>query len=486
MASILSQTLSPPQSHLMTFFDSLSPPEQTQLQSEIASLDIPNINNIFSRAISESKASEGKPATNLTPPPANLFRSLVDDPSSASSWEPVGLKAIGEGKVGVLLLAGGQGTRLGSSAPKGCYDIGLPSGKSLFQIQAERIRKLQELGGGRKAIRWYVMTSGPTRKDTVDFFEKHKFWGLERENVIFFEQGTLPCFDTEGNILLQTKSTLTSAPDGNGGLYTALSRPQIPTSSGTISVLDDMTSHSIEYIHAYCVDNILVKVADPVFLGYCIQSKADCGAKVVRKTKPEESVGVVCLKDEKWAVVEYSEIPKEVSEKRDPDGKLSYRAANIANHFYSLSLLKSIPSFASQMTYHIASKKIPHVSLTTGEVVKPSKPNGIKLELFIFDVFPFVSPLEKMAVLEVPREEEFSPLKNAPGTGADDPGTSRRDLLEMQKRWLEKAGIDVAAKEVELSPNVTYAGEGLGELKGKKVVKEGKVETLQELRAFLD
>lgn len=238
-------------------------------------------------------------------------------------------------------------------------------------------------------------------------------------------------------------------------------------------------------MHAYCVDNCLVKVADPVFLGYCISKQADCGCKVVPKTDPKESVGVVALKRGKWAVVEYSEISKELSERRedpkDPKSPLTFRAGNIANHFYTVDFLARVESFEGEMAYHIAKKKIPHYDPSSGQQVKPSTPNGIKLELFIFDVFPFT---ERMAVLEVARQEEFSPLKNAPGTGADDPETSRRDLLSQQKRWLEgNAGVTFGKDdiEVELSPLVSYAGEGLEKAKGKKVTKSAKVETEADL-----
>lgn len=241
-------------------------------------------------------------------------------------------------------------------------------------------------------------------------------------------------------------------------------------------------------MHAYGVDNCLVRVADPVFVGYCISRQADCGAKVVKKTVPTESVGVVALKGGRFAVVEYSEISSEMAARRDPQhpDDLAFRAANIANHFYTRSFLEEVAHFdEKQMPYHIARKKIPHVDAAAGgnaERIKPTAPNGMKLEQFVFDVFPFT---RRFALLEAERQSEFSPLKNAPGTGSDDPETSRRDLLAEQRRWLEAAGATVASDvEVELSPLVSFAGEGLEAVRGLTISKSGAVSSLEELKAL--
>jgi UDP-N-acetylglucosamine/UDP-N-acetylgalactosamine diphosphorylase len=283
----------------------------------------------------------------------------------------------------------------------------------------------------------------------------------------------------DGKILLETPNRVAVAPDGNGGLYAATRSPLSPKDKSH-TVLTDLAKRNILYVHAYCVDNCLVRVADPVFLGYGIQKQADCAAKVVPKTHPTESVGVVACRGSKFSVVEYSEISKEQSERRDPDtGDLTFRAGNIANHFYTTTFLNQVERFEEELAYHIARKKIAYVDLETGKLVKPSIPNGMKLEMFVFDVFPFT---ERFAVLEVERNEEFSPLKNAFGTGSDDPQTSRRDLIAQHARFLERAGATVKeGVEIEISPLVSYAGEGLESVRGKTFTKSGFVEQIEEL-----
>ncbi|KAI9570307.1 nucleotide-diphospho-sugar transferase [Boletus coccyginus] len=479
------------QDHLFTFWSKLTDAERNTLTRQLESINVERVNRVYEKATStESNATDPhRVADSIEPLPVEACESVSANPAKAGEWRQIGLQAVADGQVGVLLMAGGQGTRLGSSAPKGCYDIGLPSHKSLFQYQAERIVRLQTVAEaqfgkskGSVVVPWYVMTSGPTRGETESFFAKNDHFGLNAKNVIIFEQA-LPCLSMEGKIMLETPSRIAVAPDGNGGLYAATRAPLSPPDKSR-TVLSDLVDRGIQYVHAYCVDNCLVKVADPVFLGYCIARQADCAAKVVPKTSPTESVGVVARRGDKFSVVEYSEITKEQAELRNPKtGELLFNAGNIANHFYTTAFLRSVESFEHELAYHIARKKIPTVDLQTGAIVKPSKPNGMKLELFVFDVFPFT---KNFAVLEVARKEEFSPLKNAPGTGSDDPETSRRDLLDQHRRFLESAGAHL--KEgvgIELSPLVTYAGEGLESVKGKTFTKSGYVVNVEELDALL-
>ncbi|KAH9958899.1 nucleotide-diphospho-sugar transferase, partial [Lactifluus volemus] len=474
------------QGHLFTFWQQLSETEQTALAAQLEAIDIERVNRVYAKAVSAERELATKEEV-IEPLPQDASDRVTPQSSSREAeWRATGLAAIARGEVGVLLMAGGQGTRLGSSAPKGCYDIGLPSHKPLFQYQAERIARLQQVAqeeehkpAGSVVVPWYIMTSGPTRLATEEFFKANGYFGLRSENVIFFEQGTLPCLTMDGKVLLETKSRVAVAPDGNGGLYAALRTPLSPTDK-TRSVLSDLESRKVLYVHAYCVDNCLVRVADPVFVGYGISKQADCAAKVVPKAYPTESVGVVAQRSSKFSVVEYSEISAAQAEARDPNtGELLFRAGNIANHFYTTTFLRSVASFEDDLAFHIARKKIPHVALPDGTSVKPTKPNGMKLEMFVFDVFPYTT---RFAVLEVARTDEFSPLKNAPGTGSDDPETSRRDLLAQHRRFLEAAGATVReGVEIELSPLVTYSGEGLAPVKGKTFTRSGIVSALEEL-----
>ncbi|KAK7063960.1 Udp-n-acetylglucosamine diphosphorylase [Favolaschia claudopus] len=488
-ASLRARYESAGQAHLFSFWDTLSPSEQTVFAEQLSAIDIERVNRIYKKAVSAEAEANAPSAHDPIEPLPKESTDTVKSEGKVQEWRAIGLEAIAEGSVAVLLMAGGQGTRLGSSAPKGCYDIGLPSHKPLFQFQAERIARLQTLAeeeykkpAGSVIIPWYVMTSGPTRRETTEFFANNAYFGLDPKNVIIFEQGTLPCLTMEGKVLLETKSRVAVAPDGNGGVYAATRAPLSPQDKSH-TVLTDLAKRKILYVHAYCVDNCLVRVADPVFLGYSIKKQADCAAKVVPKSYPTESVGVVVQRGHKFSVVEYSEISKEQAERRDENGELSFRAGNIVNHFYTTACLNKIEAFEENLAFHIARKKIAHVDLESGESVKPTKPNGMKLEMFVFDVFPY---MEHFAVLEVFRNEEFSPLKNAPGTGSDDPDTSRRDLLAQHKRFLEKAGATVQeGVEIEISPLVSYAGEGLESVKGKTFTKSGPVGAVEEFDALV-
>lgn len=446
------------QDQVFTFYDSLPQDEQARLYHQLADFDPEYINTITKKALNPPATDDKK--AELEPLPDSATASILDsDPAELEKWYKSGLDLTAKNKVAVVLMAGGQGTRLGSSAPKGCFDIGLPSHKSLFQIQAERIRRLQVLAHNhaglpedhKVVVPWYVMTSGPTRGPTEAFFEENKYFGLDKENVIIFEQGVLPCISNDGKILLETKGKVAVAPDGNGGIYQAL----------VVSpVLGDLRKRGIEHVHAYCVDNCLVKVADPTFTGFAAAKDVDIATKVVRKRNATESVGLILQKNGKPDVVEYSEIDKETAEAKDskqPD-VLKFRAANIVNHYYSFRFLESIPVWAKDLPHHVARKKIPYADLKTGETVKPEKPNGIKLEQFVFDVFPMLE-LSKFACLEVKREDEFSPLKNARGTGEDDPDTSKKDIMDQGKRWVEAAGVIAVGDGdagVEVSPLISY------------------------------
>lgn len=448
-------------------FESLEKNEQQTL--------LDNLEKVANRVSPEKLVSDCKKAIQLAeenskagshiqPLPSSSYESIIDNPEAETRYFNKGVESLERSEVGVILLAGGQGTRLGSSAPKGCYDIGLPSGKSLFQIQAERIYRLQKLVGKNCKIPWYIMTSEPTRNATEQFFKENNYFGLNHGDITFFNQGTLPAFDLKGEkLLLGSPTSLVQSPDGNGGLYRAIKENNL---------VDDFNKRGIKHLYMYCVDNVLSLVADPTFIGYAIEHKFELATKAVRKRDAHESVGLIATKDKRPCVIEYSEISKELAEATDNQGLLKLRAANIVNHYYSVNLLeRELDNWCDNMSYHIAKKKIPIYNNKTGEFEKPETPNGIKLEQFIFDVFPTI-PMEKFGCLEVQRSKEFSPLKNGPGSANDNPETSRTAYLKLGTSWLRSAGAVIDDNIlVEVSSATTYKGENLSQFKGYKFDK---------------
>lgn len=451
------------QEHVLTWWEELSTVEREQLMKDLSDVDLAEMTDMYEKTCGDNSGPD-KDMSTMEPVDPSLCESIVSSsPAQLDLYRDVALRAAAAGQVGVLLLAGGMGTRLGVNYPKGMYDIGLPSGKTLYQIQIERILRVQELAkrltGQEGQIPMYVMTSEHTKQPTLEFFKKHDYFGMAEDQLNIFEQRTIPAFNMQGKFLMETKSKLARSPDGNGGLYWALKNQ---------GVLEDLEKKDVRFLHVFCVDNVLVRVADPVFMGYCISKKAEAGNKAVEKICPDEAVGVVCKVEGKIQVVEYSEITKETSELRSLDGKLTYCAGNICNHFFTRDFLKRVcDKHERELPHHIAKKKIPFVDATSGQACKPVTPNGIKLEKFVFDVFQFSN---SFVVWECIREDEFSPLKNADTAAKDTPTTSRQSLYRQHRSFLETSGATVEGIEndvVEISPLVTFAGEGLDDYNGK-------------------
>uniref|UniRef100_A0A0D6R1M6 Uncharacterized protein n=1 Tax=Araucaria cunninghamii TaxID=56994 RepID=A0A0D6R1M6_ARACU len=446
------------QEQTLALWRELKPEERELLVKDLESLDLPRVDRI----VKQSLLMRDRPVQSPEPVPEASV-SIVEErtPEQREKWWSMGLKAICEGKLAVVLLSGGQGTRLGSSEPKGCFNIGLPSGKPLFQLQAERILRVQRLaaqslpdGAGRYIrIHWYIMTSPFTQNATRKYFESRKYFGLEAEQVTFFQQGTLPCISKEGRIIMETPYQVSKAPDGNGGVYSALKSSKC---------LEDMAMKGIRYIDCYGVDNALVRVADPLFLGYFIDKGVATAAKVVRKAYPQEKVGVFVKqgKGGSLSVIEYSELdPSMAYAINQETGRLRFNWSNVCLHMFTLDFLNQVTEDLEQdSTYHLAEKKMPSVE---GLIM------GIKLEQFIFDAFLYAP---SMALFEVLREEEFAPVKNANGHATDTPETARLLVLHLHTRWVIAAGgfvthsVPLYTTGVEVSPLCSYAGENLEDI----------------------
>ncbi|PRP82453.1 pro-apoptotic serine protease [Planoprotostelium fungivorum] len=450
------------QGHLLQFEAELSAEERTALRQDIESIDLEYVQFIHKRTAEQARRVL-RQSTTMSRLPPNHYNQIKGTAEDRKRWYQLGLEKISQGKVATLLLAGGQGTRLGTKDPKGMYNVGLLSGKSLFQLQAERIVRLQniieKMTGKKIQIPWYIMTSEATKGSTHQFFAKHDWFGLNQNDVIIFEQTMLPCLLPDGKIILESKHKIARAPNGNGGVFEAL---------GKEGILEDMKKRGIELVYQYCVDNILVKMVDPVFAGYCFDKNIDCAAKYVTKLHAKEPVGVLCLKNGRPGVLEYSELDESTATRMNDDGSLYYNESHICMNAFSVEFLNSLVlgekiEDLRNLPFHIAKKSIPSVDVEG----QAANVNGWKLELFIFDVFEHA---KRFYVYEVERMEEFSPLKNGAGSSSDNPTSCKAHLSNLHKAMVVHAGGDFdreSGELLEVSPLVAVGLEDLEDLKGR-------------------
>jgi UDP-N-acetylglucosamine/UDP-N-acetylgalactosamine diphosphorylase len=353
------------------------------------------------------------------------------------------------GRVGVILVAGGEGTRLGFPHPKGQFPIGPVSGKSLFQLLAEQAVARARIA--RAAIPYYVMTSPATHDETVAFFESHAFFGLDRGHLHFFRQGTMPAVDRQsGRLLLSAKHELALNPDGHGGILAALDRSNL---------LDQMRRQNVDFLYYHQVDNPLARVCDPAFLGFHALRQSEVSTKVVAKLAPDEKMGVAVDVDGRTQIIEYSDMPAEVAARRDAHGQLVLWAGNTAMHVFSRSFFDRLRAGRIELPFHRAIKKVPYID-EGGQLANPETENAIKFERFIFDALPLA---ERSLVVEARREDEFCPLKNK--TGDFSPRHVQQSMSRLHGEWLRSAGATLAADlPVEISPLYALDAE---ELAGK-------------------
>jgi UDP-N-acetylglucosamine pyrophosphorylase len=306
-------------------------------------------------------------------------------------------------------MAGGQGTRLGHNGPKGTYEIGLESHKSIFELLCDTLKKASS--NFEIKIPWYIMTSRENNKETVEFFEKNNYFNYGKENIKFFIQTELPMVDEEGKILLEEKWKIKKASDGHGGIFKSMYEK---------GIIDDMKNKGIKWIFINGVDNILANMVDDLLLGIAIDKNVLVAAKSIVKSYPEEKVGVFCKKNGKPSVVEYTEITKEMSEERDENGELKFGESHILSNLFNIEAL--IKMKENNFQYHVAHKKANYIK--NGELIKPTEPNAYKFESFLFDAFEL---LDDIVIMRVKREDEFAPIKNA--QGVDSPETAKKLYL---------------------------------------------------------
>jgi UDP-N-acetylglucosamine/UDP-N-acetylgalactosamine diphosphorylase len=435
------------QGQVFAFYPQLDAAAQQRLLDEAAEIDLAEVERLNRTLLGKNAAAvdlEG-----LAPAP---FEPLPENGGNAAEWakaKAAGEAALRAGRVAAFTVAGGQGTRLGYDGPKGTYPVTPLKKKTLFQVFAEKIRAAAIRYG--KPIHWFIMTSHANHEATETFFKENKFFGLDASLVHFFRQGRMPAVDFTGKILLETPGSIAMSPDGHGGSLRALER------SGA---LDLMKREGIDALSYFQVDNPLIRVIDPTFIGFHLMRGSEMSSKMVPKAYAGEKVGHFCTQNGKNVVVEYSDLPASYQEEVEAKtGKLRYVAGSVAIHIFDAAFIRRMAAGGEgvALPFHRADKKIPTVD-AAGKAVKPEKANGVKFEMFVFDALPFA---KNPVIIEAKRADDFSPVKNA--EGVDSPKTCREDQLRQFARWLKANGAAIQTDAsglpsvaVEVSPLFGY------------------------------
>jgi UDP-N-acetylglucosamine/UDP-N-acetylgalactosamine diphosphorylase len=425
------------QEHVFKYWDKLLDSEKIELLKDLSAVNFQLLKQIYSHCSDEEKV-EFSPAPFIPIPVNEYDKKVFDDATEA------GKAHIKDGKVAAFLVAGGQGSRLGYDGPKGKFPIGPVSGKTLFHFHAEKIKASEKKYG--TTIPFLIMTSRDNHTDTEIFFKKQNFFGLDPANVHLFPQTMIPSLDLEGKLILSETNRIFMNPDGHGGSLTAL------RTSGALKKLQELKIETLSYFQ---VDNPLVKIIDPVFIGFHVMNQADISSKALKKLYPEEKTGIfVQFSNGTLGIVEYSDMPEDKIKAKDTDGEILYSAANPAIHLFSTSFVSELTNSDSiSLPFHVARKKI--TAMVDG---KHSDVEGFKFEKFVFDALPLSA---KNVILEVLREEEFAPVKNA--SGQDSADSAKALMTALNKKWLAARGIQIPAgvKEVEISPLTALSPEDL-------------------------
>jgi UDP-N-acetylglucosamine/UDP-N-acetylgalactosamine diphosphorylase len=420
----------PSQEHVLAHWEQLDEIAKAKLATQIDDVDFDLLRTEEARPQAHQQSEES-----LQPPP------VVTLEEQSSSHEAVleGELCLTEGRVGVVLVAGGMGTRLGFEQPKGMFPIGPVSGNSLFQVLIERIVALGRRYGVR--IPLYLMTSDVTHKATVRFLREHDAFGLNPDDLRVFCQGTLPAIcATTRRLLLASPGELAVCPDGHGGLLEAARK---------CGCFDDMARRGIDVLFYGQMDNPLLHIADPELIGQHLLANADITTQVVRRANPIEKVGMFVSRDSKVWVLEYSELPKEIATATDDDGQPLFWAANTGVHLFRVPFLKRIASLPNALLAHPCRKQVAHLD-AEGKIQQPVEPNAIKFEKFIFDLMHHTN---RSVLVESDRATTFAPVKNPDSMTTDTAATARTAMVKLHTDWLRHFGTEVApGVDVEISP----------------------------------
>jgi UDP-N-acetylglucosamine/UDP-N-acetylgalactosamine diphosphorylase len=389
------------QEHLLSYYDNLTQGDKHKLVAQIEKVDWKLIN--FRHQKNQQQKS------GLYAPLEGMSIDQIE--SNKNLYYDLGIKAIQTGKVAAVLLAGGQGTRLGCEGPKGMVNIGLTKEVFIFELIFNNL-----IDTAKAADTWiplYIMTSIKNNEQTMSFLKEHDFFGYPKEFVTFYIQEMTPSVDYGGKLLMEGPDQLSLSPNGNGGWFSSMIKANL---------LSDLHYRNIEWINVFAVDNVLQKIADPYFIGATIATNHLSGAKVVRKANPNERVGVLCLEGGKPSIVEYYEMTDEMMNERKDNGELSYAFGVILNYLFRLDKLEDIIKY--ELPVHVVEKKIPYLSVD-GKYIEPTEPNGYKFEELVLDM---VHLFDNCLPFEVIRENEFAPIKNA--TGVDSISTAQQLLMK--------------------------------------------------------
>lgn len=410
------------QTHVLRFWDSLDAAGQNKLAAQIMGVNWQQCRQWIEGALQEKHLE--LPFERLRPAPYQaLTAESADEKAYQRKCIAHGEELLRQGKIAAFTVAGGQGSRLGFDGPKGTYVFTPLRKASLFQFFAESILRYQEIY--RVVLPWYIMTSPANDDATRNFFGDNGFFGLDPANVSFFQQGTLPAFDLQGKALLEAPDSLALSANGHGGSFAALK------DSGALA---DMQRRGVQTISYWQVDNPLVRLFDPLFIGMHASSGSEMSSRALVKRDPLEKLGHFCMLDNQSIIVEYSDMPEKLLYAKDNEGRLLYRAGSPAIHLLDCDFIDRLTSGSLDFQPHRALKKVPCLD-EQGKLLQPESENAIKLEFFLFDALPLA---KETLILEVERSEQFAPIKNA--EGADSPESCRKALLERSANWVEAAG----------------------------------------------